>query len=169
MRVRSELFTCWITSGSGRLVLTNDLSHPPVDNSLSCDTDSGAVIPQALIALNIEETPGKSMNCMFYMLDEEDLATMDNTEKGYERFDVSGSIGEFDVQGGPVYAYRARDAYHKTPVRGKPMINMVPRLYLQFFFDAFAQLGEAYEKEFRESTEHYPEDLVMECEITKPE
>jgi len=68
-------------------IFPNNLPHPPVDNIIECVVENDTIVPESLIALNIQESEGKSMNCCFFIIDEEDLQTMDNTEKGYERID----------------------------------------------------------------------------------
>ncbi|MGB5928463.1 MAG: hypothetical protein WBH03_09815 [Cyclobacteriaceae bacterium] len=147
----------------------NDLSHPPAGHVRACTEDGDTLVPESIVALNIEEAGGKQMNCFFFILDESDLARMDSLKKSYQRFDVSDSIVEFRAVGGPVYAYRAKPNYHKRPEEGRADMNVIPKRYLMFFIDAFRNLGEDYQREFRESSEHYMEDLVLDCHIADVE
>ena len=141
----------------------NDSIHPPVHSIIKCVIDKDTITPENCIFLNIQGTENKSMNCCFFVIDESDLQTLDNTEIGYKRIDVSKSIREFDVEGGPVYAYQALPNYLKEPITNKPHLNAIPSQYLDLLNTAFEDLGETYKKEFYESTVKYYGSIVLDC------
>ena len=147
-------------------IAPNDLEHPPVNNIIKCTTGNDTIIPETLVALNIQETDGKSMNCCFFIIDEEDLAKIDITEKGYKRIDVSESIREFQVDHGKVYAYQALPEYHMEPTINQPNKNAIVKLYLGFLNTSFENLGEEYKREFEESTANYHASLELDCYLT---
>lgn len=144
-------------------VAPNDRAHPPFNNIIKCVAEGDTIAPEFSIFLNIQRTENRSINCCLFVIDETDLQVMDKTEIGYERIDVSDSIREFDVVGGPVYAYQAQPDYVKEAITNRPGSSVIPTSYLDFLEAAFNDLGDQYKQEFQESTAKYEESLVLDC------
>jgi len=145
------------------IIIPNDLSHGPINSVFRCLINGDTIAPQNGIWLNIREVENKSMNCVFFILDESGVLEIDKTETGYKRIDVSNSIGEFNVVGGAVYAYQALPSYTKEPLINRPDVNVVLSRYLNTLEAGFNELGEEYRREFYESTVMYHESLVLDC------
>lgn len=151
------------------MVFPNNTPHPPVDHIIECIKGKDTIRPRAIVNPNLEARKDAFMNACFFIIEEQDLAVMDRTEKGYERVDVTQSIREFSVSGGKVYAYKALPGYTKTPVANSPYENVIPALYLEFLDAAFKEKGKAYKKEFEETTVGFDESLVLTCSIETDE
>lgn len=147
------------------MVFPNNLPHPPVDHIIMCIQDQDTIIPQSIVNPNLEVKEGAFMNACFFIIDEQDLSIIDRTEKGYERIEVTQSIREFEVSQGKVYAYQALPNYTSIPVSNNPYKNVIPDVYLEFLNAAFKEKGEAYKKEFEQTTVGFDESLILECSI----
>ena len=141
----------------------NDSIHPPFNSIMKCVTGIDTIVPSNCIFLNIQETDNASMNCCLFVIDEADLKIMDNTEVGYKRIDVAQSIREFEIVGGPVYAYQAKPEFTKESNVNDPSIHAIPSAYIDYLNAAFEDLGEEYEKEFWQSTEDLDERILLDC------
>ena len=145
------------------MVFPNDSLHPPVKYLIQCER--GKVFPKYIVNPNLEPYDGGRMNACLFLVDQEDLITLDRTEKGYSRVDVTSSVAEFDVQKGKVYAYQALPEYTKTPIHNEPDINVIPDVYMEFLYSAFEEKGPQYRLEFEQSTVGFDSTLVSNCII----
>jgi len=126
--------------------------------------EGDTLYPRYLHYLNIRERAGASLNGVLYMVPEADLPVYDAWEPGYERFEVTGLIGDYAVEGGPVYAYRALPGFEMEPGRD-PERTIVERDYLNIIEEAFDYWGAAFEAEYHQSTE--PVDPAIIWEVQK--
>ena len=149
-------------------VFPNDAPHPPNGQVVRCVQNGDTLLPETIIALNIQPYAGAELNACFFVIDESDLATIDRTETSYRRFEVTDAIREFAVMGGTVYAYTALPEYTVDPETGRPRRNVLPALYLDFLNAAVAERGATYREEFAATTQPIPEDLILPCAITDP-
>lgn len=101
---------------------------------------------------------------VLYSVPESDLPVYDAWEPGYERFEVTDRVAGFEIKGGPVYPYRALPSFESEPT-GDIARNVIERDYLQIVRDAFDDWGEAFEEEYRQSSE--PPDAGIFREIQK--
>ena len=148
-------------------ILPNNLPHPPVGRLVKCVKNGDTIVPEAIVNLNIQAAPDHSMNACFFILDEADLITLDRTEKGYKRIEVGSAIREFEVVEGIVYAYQAMPHYQGEPDLDQPFKQVIPAVYLGFLEAAYADLGEAYQREFEASTQAVPESITADCFIAE--
>jgi len=147
----------------------NKLEFPPVNSVLNCFQDGDSIFPQKLSVLNIRENDGVDINCCLFTIDEKDLAPIDKTEKGYMRIEVADRIREFRVSRGKVWAYQAMEDFTEVPKPDSSHTYALPKMYLEFLEAGFAELGEAYRKEFYETTLPIPESVVLDCYMVSPE
>ncbi len=110
------------------------------------------VYPTYVHYLNIREEAGATLNGVLYTVPEADLPVYDQWEPGYERFEVTPLIADYEVKGGPVYAYRALPGFEKAP-GSEPKLYVIERDYVRIIEEAFDYWGRAFETEYRESTE----------------
>ncbi len=155
----------YVRRWSGRF--PNDSIHPPEGVIVHCMIDGDTLAPQNIIVLNIHQEPGSAINGSFFILDQNQLKLMDQAEIGYERFEVTDQIREFRVEGGPVYAYRARSDYQVDEAVQDLKHTALPSVYLDFIDEAASGAGEIYKKEFYESTAKVDKSLVLNCYITE--
>lgn len=117
------------------------------------------IFPQFLHYLNIREAAGTTLNGVLYSVPESDLPVYDAWEPGYERFEVTDRIADYEIKGGPVYAYRALPGFESEPT-GDIARNVIERDYLQIIRDAFDYWGAGFEAEYRESTEPVDANII---------
>lgn len=120
--------------------------------------------PRYLHYLNIRENPACTLNGVLYMVPQADLPIYDAWEPGYERFEVSDLITDYNIEGGPVYAYRALPGFEKVP-DADVLHNVIERDYLGIIQGAFDYWGADFEAEYRQSTE--PADAAIIRDIHK--
>lgn len=104
------------------------------------------------IYLNITEQVGISMNCVLYMVTEEEINDMDRYEFGYERIDVSDRIKEYSFEGGKVYAYKAIDKYLYDPDKTIGT-TIIPQDYVNLVTNACDSIGSNFRQEYDMSTD----------------
>ena len=129
----------------------------------TCMAESGSIIPESLIFLNIRSVEGQSMNCCLYILEETDLAAFDAREIGYQRIEVSRDIVETDIPELSIYAYKALPAFTAEAEENNPGKNVILLQYLEILERAFDVLGSSFEQEFQESTVPLDPSLVLDC------
>ncbi len=115
-------------------------------------TRNDTIYPQNLMYLNIREDPGTILNGVLYLVPEADLPTYDGWELGYERFEVTKLINDYNVVGGPVFAYKALPDFVLEPVSDYTR-NIIELGYSKIIQDAFDFWGKEFEAEFIKSTE----------------
>jgi hypothetical protein len=111
------------------------------------------------IYLNIEEQIGSAMNCVLYMVTEEEIRNMDIYEFGYERIDVSQKITEYNFQGGKVFAYKATPNYLYDSIRTKGT-TIIDQEYIDLVTSACDSIGAGFSKEYNETTSPTNLELV---------
>ena len=111
------------------------------------------------IYLNITEKNGSSMNCVLYLVTEEEIKDMDVFEFGYKRIDVTENITEYNFEGGKVYAYMAEPdyLYDSTKTKG---ITKIHQDYVDLVLNACDSIGPDFRKEFEASTIPFNPELV---------
>ena len=146
----------------------NERSFPPLNNLLRCIYEGDSIYPNKLSVLNIREKNSVSINCCFFIMDEKDLDIIDQTEKGYQRIDVTNNIEEFKVTKGIVWAYQAMPEYTEAPVLEDPSMYTTPQIYHDFLEAGFSELGDAYREEFYKTTLPIPQPIVLNCDMVTP-
>ncbi|MEM9078489.1 MAG: hypothetical protein AAGC43_15710 [Bacteroidota bacterium] len=147
----------------------NTLEFPPVGFLVKCSYAGDSIFPKWGSALNIRKNDSVSINCCFFIIDEEDLEPIDKTEKGYQRIEVTNNIREFSVSNGKVWAYQAIPEFTKIPKTDEPENYIVAKLYLDFLEAGFSELGESYREEFYRTTLPVPEEIVLDCNMVAPD
>ncbi|MEK6155177.1 gamma-glutamylcyclotransferase family protein [Flavobacteriaceae bacterium 3-367] len=135
------------------------------EGAYTCMTETGTIIPESLIFLNIQPKEEQSMNCCLYILEEADLVAFDAREIGYQRIEVSRDIVETDIPDLPIYAYKALPAFIAEAEENNPGKNAVLLQYLEILDNAFDVLGATFEQEFQASTLPLDPDLVLDCTL----
>ncbi len=74
--------------------------------------------------------------CLF-VIEETDLSGFDRRERHYIRIDVTESIEEFNVIGGPVFAYQGLPEHTQEPEMNNIDKNIVSQNYLNILNDVF--------------------------------
>lgn len=111
------------------------------------------------IYLNITEQKGSAINCVLYMVTEEEIRDMDLYEFGYERIDVTEKIQEYNFEGGKVYAYKATPEYifDKEKTKG---ISVIHQDYFDLVTQACDSIGLNFRKEYDATTNPSNLELV---------
>jgi hypothetical protein len=111
------------------------------------------------IYLNITEQKGTAMNCVLYLVTEQEIAAMDLYEFGYERIDVTEKITEYNFEGGKVYAYKATPEYLYDSEKTKG-VTVIPQDYVDLVTKACDSIGSGFRKEYDASTSTLNLELV---------
>ena len=104
-----------------------------------------------MVNLNIGTKKGSRMNCILYLITQEDLNKFDKREFGYQKVDVTDKIEEYNIKGGKVYVYEhVRDQQHESSFDGKSCILV--KEYVDLITQACDSIGKDFRTEFDKST-----------------
>lgn len=123
--------------------------------------DGDTIVPRNLLSLNIRESPNTILNGVLYIVPLEDLPIYDSWELGYIRFEVTDLIQDYQVKGGPVYAYKAHPDFSAEPTDDFTH-NIIEQSYWEIILDAFDYWGEDFEKEYYQSTAPVSPEIIRE-------
>ena len=123
--------------------------------------DGDTLVPKNLLFLNIRESPNTILNGVLYLVPLEDLPTYDSWELGYERFEVTDLIQDYQVKGGPVYAYKAHPDFYAEPT-DEFTHNIIEQSYWEIILEAFAHWGKEFEAEYYQSTAPVSPKIIQE-------
>jgi hypothetical protein len=134
-----------------------DSKQPKVQGFILQNNDS---IPfNGIVQLNIESKKGSSINCILYLISNEDLIKVDKREYGYNKVDVTDRLEEYNITGGQVYVYQQpQDYYDKTSWDLTKFILV--KDYIDFILKACDGLGESFRAEFDKSTLQPASEIV---------
>ena len=104
-----------------------------------------------MVNLNIEPKEKSKINCILYIISEEDLLKFDKREFGYQKVDVTNQIEEYNFIGGKVYVY---EHFPETKEISKIDTNkyILVKNYVDFITNACDSIGKIFRNEFDEST-----------------
>ncbi|WP_026951293.1 gamma-glutamylcyclotransferase family protein [Algoriphagus mannitolivorans] len=119
------------------------------------------IVPKNLLFLNIRQSPNTMLNGVLYIVPLEDLPTYDSWELGYERFEVTDLIQEYEVKGGPVFAYKAHPDFYAEPTDDYTH-NIIEQSYWEIILDAFEYWGKDFEAEYYQSTDPVSPNIIQE-------
>lgn len=118
-----------------------------------------------IVQLNVESQENSKINCILYIISDEDLIKFDKREIGYERIDVTDRIEEYNIFGGKVYAYQqAPDYYDKTTLNLAKFLLIED--YVNMIISACDEFGENFRLEFEDSTLQPSTQVVPSQRIT---
>lgn len=135
----------------------------PVDNQYFRDyilVEGDTIYPQNLVYLNISESPETVLNGVLYIVLKADLPVYDEWELGYERFEVTDRIIDYEITGGPVYAYKALPEFIRKPDSNLSN-NIIEKGYYDIIEDAFAYWGTDFEEEYLKNTEPFDTLIIQ--------
>ena len=121
--------------------------------------EGDTIFPKYLHFLNIRRDEQATINGVLYIVPKADLPTYDEWELGYERFDVSDLITDYTIKGGPVFAYKALPDFDREPTTDISF-NIIEKWYSDIIQEAFDYWGEAFEQEYKESTEPFDSTII---------
>jgi hypothetical protein len=104
-----------------------------------------------MVNLNIYPEKNGSMNCMLYVLSEEDLLKVDKRERGYQRIDVTDRIGEYEFSGGRVHIYEGLPEHPATAAADAEKYILIKE-YVDQVTAACDGMGKEFRAEFESST-----------------
>ena len=103
------------------------------------------------VNLNIYPETNGRMNCILYLLSEEDLHKIDKRESDYERIDVTDKIEEYDFSGGRVYIYEGLPEHADTS-SSDPQKYIIIKEYVDQVTMACDSIGKDFRAELDKST-----------------
>jgi hypothetical protein len=104
-----------------------------------------------MVNLNIYPEKNGRINCMLYLLSEEDLLKIDKRERDYKRVDVTDRIEEYDISGGRVYIYEGLPE-HPDTAAADPKKYILIKEYVDQVTMACDGIGKGFRDEFDKST-----------------
>jgi hypothetical protein len=133
------------------------LNDPQADPATAKRTDACFLrnderVPfEGMVNLNVYPEKNGRMNCILYVLAEEDLRKVDEREGGYQRVDVTGRIEEHEFSGGRVYMYAGLPE-HPDTAAADPGKYILIREYVDQVTAACDGIGREFRAEFESST-----------------
>ena len=106
---------------------------------------------EGMVNLNVYPEKNGRMNCILYVLSEEDLLKVDKREWGYKRVDVTDRIEEYEFSGGRVYIYEGLPE-HPDTAAADPGKYIIIKEYVDQVIAACDGIGREYSAEFESST-----------------
>jgi hypothetical protein len=103
-----------------------------------------------MVNLNIGTKNGSRMNCILYLITQEDLNKFDKREIGYQKVDVTDKIEEYNINGGKVYVYEHVPDQRESSFDGKSYILV--KEYVDLITQACDTIGKDFRAEFDKST-----------------
>lgn len=113
--------------------------------------DNDSIPFDGIAQLNVENKSGSLINCILYLVSEEDLIKFDKREYGYERIDVTDKIDEYNIIGNKVYVYQQPHGYYDKALIDKSRFVLVKE-YVDMITKACDEIGEDFRQEFDRST-----------------
>jgi hypothetical protein len=113
------------------------------------DTDS---IPfDGIVQLNVESQENSKINCILYIISDEDIIKIDKREFGYERIDVTDKVEEYNILGGKVYVYQQTPGYYDKSTLTMNKFILIED-YVNMITKVCDEFGENFRIEFDKST-----------------
>jgi len=139
-------WTCFRPFNDPKAIPSN---YPKYSGFILQNNDS---IPfDGIVNLNIELKKRSKMNCVLYLISNEDLMKFDKREVGYERTDVTDRIEEYNITDGKVYVYQQPPEYYD-----KTSLNLSRYILIKDYIDLITKacdgIGENFRNEFDRST-----------------
>jgi len=113
--------------------------------------DNDSIPFDGIAQLNVETKHGSLINCILYLISEEDQIKFDKREYGYERIDVTDKINEYNIIGNKVYIYQQPLGYYNKTLMEKSKFVLVKE-YVDMITEACDEIGEDFRQEFDRST-----------------
>jgi len=106
---------------------------------------------EGMVNLNVYPEENGRMNCILYVLSEEDLLKVDKRERDYQRVDVTDRIEEYKFSGGRVYIYEGLPE-HPDTAAADPGKYLLIKEYVDQVTEACDGIGKEFRAEFERST-----------------
>jgi hypothetical protein len=118
------------------------------------------ITPPKIIYLNIAPEPGRSVNGVVFVVNDEELRKFDGREWIYNRADVGAALRGVTVEGGTAWAYSAKPE-HVFPGVDSPREAAVRASYLRIVEAGSRELGPAFAERYSATTDRVPLHLVV--------
>jgi hypothetical protein len=122
--------------------------------------DGRRIYPEQILYLNVQPSPGVTLNGVVLVLDAEQLAAMHQREWIYEPRIVTSSLRDVIVEGGDAVMYVARPEYVVANA-GDPRVAAVRASYLRIVDDGLERMTDAFRAEYERTTDPVPRQLVI--------
>ena len=106
---------------------------------------------EGIVQLNVETQQNSKINCILYIISDEDIINFDNREVGYERIDVTDRIEEYNILDGKVYVYQQAPGYYDKSTLNLTKFILIED-YVNMITKACDEFGENFRIEFDKST-----------------
>lgn len=127
----------------------SDSSRPKFYGFILQNNDS---IPfDGIVQLNVESSDKNSMNCILYIVSNEDIINFDRREFDYDRIDVTDKIEEYNITGGKVFMYQQKPDYYSKSVINKSKFIVVKE-FMESITTACDGIGKNFRLEYDKST-----------------
>jgi hypothetical protein len=103
------------------------------------------------VNLNIYSKNNSKINCMLYLITNEDLPRIDKRERGYTRVDVTDKIDEYLVTRGQIYVYEGFPEHPNTS-SSEPEKYIIIKEYVDQVIRVCDGIGKNFRIEFDKST-----------------
>ncbi len=129
--------------------IKSDSSRPKFYGFILQDNDS---IPfDGIVQLNVESHKSQSINCILYIVSNEDIIKFDKREFDYERIDVTDKIEEYNIIGGKVFMYQQKPDYYDKSIINKSKFIVVIE-FVESITTTCDEIGNNFRIEYDNST-----------------
>lgn len=124
------------------------------------DDPAGRVYPEQVVYLNVRRDPGTLMNCVVFVVRQDELDAMDDREWIYDRTRITGDLRDLVVEGGEAVMYVGRpERIVSRPASARQAA--IRATYLRLLESALGSLPEEIRAEYARSTDEPPRALVV--------
>jgi len=112
---------------------------------------------EGFVNLTISQKEKSKINCVLYLITQNEILKFDKMEDGYQKVDVTGKIEEYSFKGGQVYAYEHLPDPQFKVDKTK---YIVLKDDVDLITDACDSIGMGFRKEFDNSTVPYSGQII---------
>ena len=113
--------------------------------------DADSIPFDGIVQLNVESQENRKINCILYIISDEDIINFDKREFGYDRIEVTDKVDEFLILGGKVFVYQQAPGYYNSSTLNLKKFILIED-YLNMITKACDERGESFRNEYDKST-----------------
>jgi pimeloyl-ACP methyl ester carboxylesterase/cation transport regulator ChaC len=125
------------------------------------DSAGAWAIPERIVYLNISPATGRRVNGVIFVINEDDLRTLDKREWIYDRVKINEMLRGVTVLKGPAWAYVGKPEHLLATQAVEPRQAAIRRSYLDMLDSGKSDLGSSFATAYDDSTDPVPTRLIV--------
>lgn len=122
--------------------------------------DGARIYPERIHYLNVAPAPAGLMGCSLFVVDDGQLAAIDDREWIYEAVDVTARLRGTTVTGGRALMYVARTE-HTKPLDPSRRVSAIRRSYTRMVDEAVSSMPPSFRENYVRTTQPVPTELLF--------